>query len=196
MINDLLAANKAWADAKKADQSDYFEKLSQGQSPEYLWIGCADSRIPAESLLGLEPGELFVHRNVANQAQIEDPNSMSVIQYAVTALKVKHIIVCGHVGCGGVKGALTQSVDGYLDDWLAPVVKLAKDNQADLDALATEDEKTTLLAKLNVKHQLIELAKHPIIKAAWESGQELSLHGWLFDMPTGELVDLDVSVSG
>lgn len=196
MINDLLVANKAWADAKKADQSDYFEKLSQGQSPEYLWIGCADSRIPAESLLGLEPGELFVHRNVANQAQIEDPNSMSVIQYAVTALKVKHIIVCGHVGCGGVKGALTQSVDGYLDDWLAPVVKLAKDNQADLDALATDDEKTTLLAKLNVKHQLIGLARHPIIKAAWASGQELSLHGWLFDMQTGELVDLDVSVSG
>ncbi|MCY4043841.1 MAG: carbonic anhydrase [Cellvibrionales bacterium] len=196
MINDLLSANKAWAEAKKADQSDYFEKLSQGQSPEYLWIGCADSRIPAESLLGLQPGELFVHRNVANQAQVNDPNSMSVVQYAVTALKVKHIIVCGHVGCGGVKGALTQSVDGYLDAWLAPVVKIAQDNKADLDALATEDEKTTLLAKLNVKHQIDELAKHPIIKAAWEVGQDLALHGWLFDMPTGELVDLDLSVKG
>ena len=194
-MNELFAANKAWSESLQADNANYFTELASGQAPEYLWLGCADSRIPAESLLGLGPGELFVHRNVANQANPEDPNAMSVIQYAVTALKVKHIIVCGHVGCGGVNAALNGGVDGYLSTWLKPISELAKANKAELDALPSEEEKVIRLAELNVKLQVEGLANHPIIKGAWAAGQPLSVHGWLFDLRTGLLNDLGLSVS-
>ncbi len=196
MINDLLAANQRWVADHRAKDQHYFSNLSKGQSPEYLWVGCSDSRVPAESMLGLQPGELFVHRNVANQVQTDDPNGMSVIQFSVQALKVRHIIICGHVGCGGVKAALNGGTDQYLEKWLQPIATLAITHKETLDRLSTEDEKTTLLAELNVQSQIEQLAAHNIIKSAWEEGQSLQVHGWLFDIRVGLLKNLNISRSG
>ena len=196
MLSDLIKFNKRWAESVSGQDPRYFETLAESQSPDYLWIGCSDSRVPAESILGLKPGELFVHRNVANQIQVGDNNSLSVLQYAVTALKVKHIIVCGHARCGGVNASLNKAGTGYLECWLEPIVQLADRNRDMLEAIETEEGRVRALAKLNVQLQIEKLSQHSIVQQAWAEGQELNLHGWFFDLLTGELEDLKVSKSG
>ncbi|CAA0125350.1 Carbonic anhydrase 2 [BD1-7 clade bacterium] len=195
MLSDLIKFNKRWSESIARQDPTYFETLSESQAPEYLWIGCSDSRVPAESILGLKPGELFVHRNVANQIQVDDNNSMSVLQFAVTALKVKHIIVCGHSGCGGINASLNRAGTDYLEGWLKPIVQIADENQAVLDAIEDESERVFELARMNVRYQIELLKHHPIVNEAWAAGSELNLHGWMFDICTGQLEDLKVSCS-
>ena len=193
MLESLFDNNKNWADKLSQEAPDYFPKLSQGQSPEYLWIGCADSRVPAESLMGLS-GEIFVHRNIANQVKLDDDNTMSVVQYAVEVLKVKHIIVCGHTGCGGVKAALMQQGDKQVASWLTPLKNYAANSQH-LSEIENEQEKTAWLEIANVKKQVEVLVQHSVVKAAWEQQQPLTIHGWLFQLEFGLLKDLDVNQS-
>lgn len=195
MLEKLLVYNQYWAGLLKLSDETYFERLSKKQSPEYLWIGCADSRVPAETLMGLEPGQLFVHRNVANQIRVNDSNSMSVLQFAVQVLKVKHIIVCGHSGCGGIKAAYNNEADGYLADWLADIRDLAGQSTESLAVYPTDEEKMAALTELNVKRQVQQIAEHPIVQDAWAQGQELDIHGWVFVIHEGLIKDLQVSRS-
>ena len=194
MLEKLLEYNKHWAGLQKLSDETYFERLSHSQAPEYLWIGCADSRVPAEALLGLKPGQLFVHRNVANQVKVDDSNSMSVLQFAITVLKVKHIIVCGHSACGGVQSAYTGKADGYLSDWLETVKHIAADNKDELDACSNKEAAIERLTQMNVCHQVRTIAEHPLVRDAWAHGQELSIHGWVFEIHEGLLKDLDVTI--
>ena len=195
MLDELLEYNKQWADAQRQAKKSYFKTLSQSQAPEYLWIGCSDSRVPAEVILGLDPGKIFVHRNVANQVQVDDNNSMSVLQYAVTVLKVKHIVVCGHYHCGGVRAAFYNEGTSYLGKWLNPIKELANEHQPELAACTDEVERIKALAVLNVRRQVDTLVHHPILLNAWKQGKELSVHGWMFDMNVGLLNDLNVTVT-
>ena len=195
MLRDLLIYNKYWSGLQKLSDESYFERLSESQAPEYLWIGCADSRVPAETLMGLKPGQLFVHRNVANQIKVDDNNSMSVLQFAVQGLKVQHIIVCGHTGCGGVKAAYYGEGDAYLADWLEDIRDLAGEHKQQLSA-ADEVQNLTALTELNVKQQVRRIASHPIVQEAWRNGQKLAIHGWMFVIHEGLINDLQVSVSG
>ncbi|HEY9034730.1 MAG TPA: carbonic anhydrase [Pseudomonadales bacterium] len=196
MLEKLLVYNQYWSGLQKLSDETYFERLSENQAPEYLWIGCADSRVPAEALLGLKPGQLFVHRNIANQIQLNDNNSMSVLQFAVTVLKVKHIIVCGHSGCGGIKAAYHNEADGYLGDWLSDLRHLIDDSRDCLPGDSSEEECLSLLTEMNVRHQVRQIADHPIVRQAWAQGQELDIHGWVFIIHDGLIQDLGVSVSG
>lgn len=175
------------------EDGTYFERLSEGQAPEYLWIGCADSRVPAETLLGLKPGQLFVHRNIANQVKVDDSNSMSVLQFAVEVLKVRHIIICGHSGCGGVKTAFDGAGDRYLESWLQELKDLKQEKLTELDSKLSDDEKLSLFTELNVKQQVDNVVNHDIVKNAWLSGQELAVHGWVFELDSGLINDLGVT---
>lgn len=192
MLNNLLQNNQKWSESYLASDGEYFQNLSQGQSPEYLWIGCADSRVPAESLLGLEPGQLFVHRNVANQVKTDDDNAMSVLQYAVQVLKVQHIIVCGHSSCGGVAAAYEGAGDAHVKSWLTELRKTVQSNTDTLEAIADKDKRLAKLTELNVAKQVSNIANHDIIKSARASGQELSVHGFVFDIASGLLQDLNI----
>jgi carbonic anhydrase len=195
MIEKLIQYNLHWAGLQNLSDESYFDRLSEGQAPEYLWIGCSDSRVPAESLLGLKPGQLFVHRNIANQIHVDDNNSMSVLQYAVEVLKTRHIIVCGHSSCGGVEAAFDGKCDGYIEQWLSGLTDLCHEKEHLLNQKQTRDEKLALLTELNVQQQVDGIAELDIVKAAWARGQQLEIHGWVFDIPSGLLKDLDMVVS-
>lgn len=186
-IEKILRNNKKWADDITAKDAEYFESLAHGQSPEYLWIGCADSRVPANELIGLAPGEVFVHRNVANIVVHADFNSLAVIHYAVEYLKVKYIIVCGHYGCGGVKAALSKKRFGLVDSWIRHVNDVANIHGKELAGIADEEEKVNRLCELNAIEQAVHVSQSPPVLDAWERGQSLSIHAVVYDLHDGIL---------
>lgn len=192
-IRRLIAKNKDWAKQMVEQDPQFFADLVAQQSPEYLWIGCSDSRVPANQVVGLAPGELFVHRNVANQVIQTDFNCLSVVQYAVDALKVKHILVVGHYGCGGVRAAVEHCTHGLVDHWLYSIKDIYRAHSAELDAL-DEHARIDRLCELNVIEQVRNLAKTTIIQNAWERGQELAIHGWVYSLEDGLVRDMKVSV--
>lgn len=192
---ELLKKNKAWAASMVQKDPAFFSALAKVQTPEYLWIGCGDSRVPANELTGLLPGEVFVHRNISNVVVQTDLNCLSVIQFAVEALKVEHIIVCGHYGCGGVAAALGTKKNGLLDNWLRHVQAVKRLHQTELDALDTQEERHDRLCELNVQEQVANVARTTIVTNAWENGQKLAVHGWIYGLKDGLLRDLDVSVN-
>ena len=194
-LPDLFAHNRRWAAARLREDPDYFERLCAIQTPDHLWIGCADSRVPANQIVGLAPGELFVHRNVANVVPPDDVNCVSVIQYAVDVLKVKHIIVTGHYACGGVLAALSSNpLPQPLDTWIAHVRAVRDAHRAELDALTHERDRWYRLCELNVIEQVKHVADLPTLTAAWARGQALDVHGWIYDLHDGLLKDLGVTV--
>jgi carbonic anhydrase len=187
---DLLEENRRWAGERTAADAGYFQRLSTLQAPEYLWIGCSDSRVPANVITGLEPGEVFVHRNVANIVYPADLNCMSVLQFAVETLRVRHIIVCGHYGCGGVRAVLDGSHSGLVEHWLAPVRDLFRQHGGDLAALADDEARLNRVCELNVAAQVESLCHSPPVQAAWQRGQALTVHGWIYGLSNGLLRDL------
>jgi len=193
---DLFLNNQKWADQIKAEDPDFFLTLSQQQNPEYLWIGCADSRVPANEIVGLLPGELFVHRNVANIVYQTDLNCLSVIQYAVEYLKVKHIFITGHYGCGGVKAALEDQKLGLIDNWLRSIRRTYLQNLEKFEGLENEEERLNLLCELNVIKQVANTADTTIVQDAWARGQELSIHGFIYSIKDGILKNLNVTLTG
>ena len=195
MLNDLFANNRAWATRMARQDPDFFTRLSSQQAPQYLWIGCADSRVPANEIVGLAPGELFVHRNVANVVVHADLNCLSVLQFAVEVLKVQHIIVCGHYGCGGVGAALRDERLGLVDNWLRHVQDVRWKHQTELDGLPTEQKRHDRLCELNVVEQVLNVSQTTVVRDAWARGQQLEVHGWIYDLHDGLLRDLGVSVT-
>jgi carbonic anhydrase len=181
----LLLENKAWAAEKIQDDPEFFSRLSQIQSPEFLWIGCSDSRVPANEITGTQPGEIFVHRNIANMVVHTDLNLLSVLQYAVEVLHVKHIIVCGHYGCGGVKAALTQHNFGIINKWLRNIKDVYRIHRDEVDSLKTNDERVDKLIELNVQEQVMNLAKTSIVQKAWKNQHYPHLHGWVYSIENG-----------
>lgn len=190
-IERLFANNHAWATQMKDEQSDFFKQLAEHQNPTYLWIGCSDSRVPAEKLTGLEPGELFVHRNVANLVIHTDLNCLSVVQYAVDVLNIEHIIICGHTNCGGIKAAIGTQDYGLISNWLLHIRDLWFKHSHLLGKLNPE-QRADMLARLNVAEQVYNLGRSSIVKSAWASGKNLSLHGWVYDVNDGFLIDQGV----
>ncbi len=191
----LLDRNKAWAAAKVAEDADYFMRLSAVQKPEYLWIGCSDSRVPANEIVGLRPGELFVHRNIANVVPHSDLNCLAVIQFAVEVLNVRHIIVAGHYGCGGVKAAMGNKDHGQIDNWLAHIKDIYFQNYQEIMDIDDPEARTNRLCELNVATQVRNVAKTSIVQNAWRIGKELQVHGWICNIKTGTLHDLKVGIS-
>jgi carbonic anhydrase len=181
----LLLENKAWATEKMEDDAQYFERLAHLQSPEFLWIGCSDSRVPANEITGTKPGEIFVHRNIANMVVNTDLNLLSVLQYAVEVLKVKHIIVCGHYGCGGVKAAMTNHNYGIINKWLRNIKDVYRFHRAEVDHIQDEDTRVNRMVELNVQEQVMNLAKTSIIQKAWKNAQLPHIHGWVYDLHDG-----------
>ena len=196
MIKDLIRKNRAWSAAKTEVDPQFFKRLAAQQSPEYLWIGCSDSRVPANEIVGLDPGELFVHRNVANLAPPQDANYLSVLQYAVEVLKVRHIMVVGHYGCGGISAAVDGLRHGLIDHWLHPIRETYDENRKDLEALSDGSERLNRLCELSVIRQVRNVASDVFVQDAWERGQDLSVHGWVYSLNNGLVTDLGVSVSG
>ena len=191
----ILDNNKKWVENKLAISPEYFKNLADGQNPPLLWIGCSDSRVPANEIIGAEPGEVFVHRNIANMVVHSDMNMLSVLDYAVNALKVKHVIVCGHYGCGGVKAAMGNTSIGIIDNWIRHIKDVYRFHQDELDAIENEKERFNKFVEINVKEQVMDLAKTSIVQNAWKNGQELSLHGWVYGLNDGYVTDLDVNFS-
>jgi len=191
----LFEQNRAWARRMVEDDPSFFEKLADGQRPEWLWIGCSDSRVPANEIVGLLPGEIFVHRNVGNIVVHTDLNCLSVLQYAVDVLEVKHVIVCGHYGCGGVGAAISGTRYGLVDNWLRHVVDVADKHRAELDEL-DESARPDRLAELNVIEQVTNICETTIVRDAWRRGQELWVRGWIYRIADGLLRDLDVTAGG
>lgn len=181
----LLQENKNWAAETQAKDPDFFKNLVNLQTPEYLWIGCSDSRVPANQITGTQPGEIFVHRNIANMVVNTDLNLLSVLQYAVEVLHVKHIIVCGHYGCGGVQAAMTQKSLGIINKWLRNIKDVYRFHRDEIDAIKDEDERTDRLVELNVQEQVLNLAKTSIIQKAWKERQSPDLHGWVYGLHNG-----------
>lgn len=181
----LLEENKLWAAKQINEDPDYFKRLVDLQSPEILWIGCSDSRVPADRITGTQPGEIFVHRNVANLVVHTDLNFLSVLQYAVEVIKVKHVIVCGHHNCGGIRAALQNKSLGLIDKWLWNIKNVYQQNKEAINTLSTENEKVDLLTELNVKEQVMNLAKTSIIQKAWKNNSTPDLHGWVYDLRDG-----------
>lgn len=192
VLKHLLENNKAWARDIKAQKPDFFQTLSKQQSPEYLWIGCSDSRVPASEIVRLLPGDLFVHRNVANVVVHTDLNCLSAIQFAVEVLKVKHIIVCGHYGCGGVQAALHNYKLGLIDNWLRHVQDVGQKHKALLNEVSDETLRLERLCELNVIEQVLNVCQTTIVQNAWVSGQELAVHGWIYGLSDGILRDLNI----
>ena len=195
VLQELFDNNRAWADRVRAAAPDFFEQLALQQQPEYLWIGCADSRVPANEIVGMLPGEIFVHRNVANIVVHTDFNCLSVLQFAVDLLKVKHVIVCGHYGCGGIVAALENSNLGLIDNWLRNVRDVQRMNATELERIESRAERVDRLCELNVAAQVANVCDTTIVRAAWARGQELSVHGWIYALRDGLLRDLDVCVT-
>lgn len=191
-IKQIFENNRNWIARQLRMDQDYFDKLGKGQSPEFLYIGCSDSRVSAEELMGLDPGEVFVHRNIANMVPNTDLNSMSVINYAVVHLKVNHIVVCGHYGCGGVLAAMQQSDLGILNPWLRNIRDVYRIHRKTLDVITDEEEKYKKLVELNVQEQCINVIKTAEVQKAFKE-RELKVYGWIFDIHTGKLIDLDIN---
>jgi carbonic anhydrase len=183
--------NRQWTLEKKASDSEFFTKLAREQHPDYLYIGCSDSRVPAEFFMGAQPGEVFVHRNIANQVALSDPNALSVIQYAVGQLRVKHIVVCGHYMCGGIQAAMEQELDGPLAPWLVPVREVAEDNRFELEQVNDAGERYCRLVELNVEAQCRKLLTLVEVQQSIRNGGQPAVHGWVFDIRSGKLKDLD-----
>ena len=195
-LQDLFAKNRAWADEVKRLDPLFFEKLAGQQSPEYLWIGCSDSRVPANQIVGLDPGEIFVHRNVANVVVHTDFNCLTVLQYAIDVLKVKHVIVVGHYGCGGVKAAYENADNGLIDNWLRNIKDVLSHNREQINALPEGEDRVDLLCELNVITQVANVCHTTIAQNAWARGQSLSVHGLVYSLRDGLLKDLGCTVSG
>ncbi len=188
-LKHLLDRNRAWAERITAQDPDFFTHLSKQQTPEYLWIGCADSRVPANQIIDLPPGQVFVHRNIANVVVHSDLNCLSVLQFAVDVLKVKHIIVCGHYGCGGVQAALENQEHGLIDNWLRHIKDVIRFNASEFEGLS-DAEKFDRLCELNVKEQVANISNTTIVQNAWKRGEELTVHGWIYNIANGILRDL------
>jgi carbonic anhydrase len=195
MLEHLKANNKAWAARKVADDAGFFRRLEGQQAPQYLWIGCSDSRVPANEIVGLDPGELFVHRNVANLAPPQDANYLSVLQFAVDVLKVQHIMVVGHYGCGGVAAAVDGKRRGLVDHWLHPIREVFHQHSHELDAIPGERARMDRLCELNIMRQVKNVASDVFVQDAWARGQELSVHGWVYSLANGLVTDLNVTIS-
>jgi carbonic anhydrase len=196
MLDDLKANNRAWAERIVGADPDFFRRLARQQSPKYLWIGCADSRVPANEIVGLDPGELFVHRNVANLAPPQDVNYLSVLQYAVDVLKVEHILVVGHYGCGGVAAAVDGGRRGLVDHWLHPIREVRDAHTEELGAIADEKARLERLCELNVIRQVGNVASDVFTREAWARGQSLHIHGWVYSLADGLVTDLGATVTG
>ena len=194
-LQQLFSNNRRWADKMKARDPEFFERLSAQQSPKYLWIGCADSRVPANEIIGLLPGEVFVHRNVANVVVHADLNCLSVVQYAVDVLKVEHIIVCGHYGCGGVAAALDNRRLGLIDNWLRHVQDIHKKYGPRFEGLDSREKSVDRLCELNVIEQALNVCQTTVVQDAWARGHQVTVHGWIYRLQDGELRDLGASAS-
>jgi carbonic anhydrase len=194
MLDRLKANNRAWSQSKLSADPGFFRRLERQQAPEYLWIGCSDSRVPANEIVGLDPGELFVHRNVANLAPPQDANYLSVLQFAVDVLKVKHVMVVGHYGCGGVAAAVDGKRRGLVDHWLHPIREVSQAHHEELEAIADPRARLNRLCELNVLRQVKNVASDVFVQDAWARGQSLHVHGWIYSLADGLLKDLNVTV--
>jgi len=195
LYKKLLDNNKKWVADKLSDDPEYFTRLAQGQKPPLLWIGCADSRVPANQIVGAEPGEVFVHRNIANMVIHSDMNMLSVLDYAVNVLKIQHIIVCGHYGCGGIQAAMGNSSFGIIDNWISHIKDVYRFHRAELDAIEDEKERFDKFVEYNVKEQVFGLARTSIVQSAWKNKQDLIVHGWVYSVGNGIVKDLEVNIS-
>ncbi|WP_028468632.1 carbonate dehydratase [Neptunomonas japonica] len=196
MLRDLLDNNKQWARFMEVQCPGFFKELSEQQKPEYLWIGCSDSRVPANEIVGMLPGELFVHRNIANLVLHTDLNCMSVLHYAVEVLQVKHIIVCGHYGCGGVKAALGNQDLGLIDNWLRHLKDIGFEYRDVLNAEPDEDKRVDRLCELSIQKQVTNICHSKVVQRAWKNGHELTVHGWIYSIEDGIIKELNVDISG
>ena len=194
-LQHLLEQNRLWAQEMVERDPDCFDRLVHQQSPQYLWIGCADSRVPANQITGLSPGEVFVHRNVANLVIHTDLNMLSVLQYAVEVLEIRNIIVCGHYGCGGVRAALEAKPLGLIENWLRHIQDIARHHKAELASLPNDDARVARLCERNVIEQVLNVAETTVLEAAWARNQPVSVHGWIYDLSDGRLRDLNVQLS-
>src|SRR5574343_910785 len=191
----ILDNNKNWVESQLAIDKEYFKDLAKGQQPPLLWIGCSDSRVPANEIIGAKPGEVFVHRNIANMVIHSDMNMLSVLDYAVNVLKVKHVIVCGHYGCGGVKAAMGNQSLGLIDNWIRHIKAVYRLHEDYLNSFTDEEERFNKFVEINVQEQVFDLAKTSIVQGAWRNGQDLTLHGWVYGLNSGYVTDLDVNMS-
>ena len=191
----LLENNKKWVETSLAKDPNYFADLAKGQQPPLLWIGCSDSRVPANEIVGAKPGEVFVHRNIANMVVHSDMNMLSVLDYAVNVLKIKHIIVCGHYGCGGVKAAMGHQSVGIIDNWLRHIKDEYRLHDKYLNSIENEEERFNAFVEINTKEQVYNLAKTSIVQNAWKNGQDLMLHGWVYGLNSGFVTDLEVNIA-
>jgi carbonic anhydrase len=196
MLDHLKKNNREWAARKVAGDPEFFRRLERQQAPEYLWIGCSDSRVPANEIVGLDPGELFVHRNIANLAPPQDANYLSVLQFAVEVLRVKHILVVGHYGCGGIAAAVDGRRRGLVDHWLHPIREVHERHRPELHAIADTKARLDRLCELNVVRQVKNVASDVFVQDAWARSQELSVHGWVYSLSSGLVTDLNVTVKG
>lgn len=190
----LIDNNRKWVETKLASDPEFFKKLEMGQSPPLLWIGCSDSRVPANEVIGAQAGEVFVHRNIANMVVHSDMNMLSVLDYAVNSLKVTHIIVCGHYGCGGIKAAIGKESHGLVDNWIRHIKDVYRLYHGELDNTLDGKAQMDRLVEFNIREQVYNLAKTSIVQSAWEQGQDLQLHGWVYDIRTGKVDDLGVNM--
>jgi carbonic anhydrase len=195
MLDHLKVKNRAWVARKVAADAGFFKRLEGQQAPEYLWIGCSDSRVPANEIVDLDPGEMFVHRNVANLAPPQDANYLSVLQFAVDVIKVKHIIVVGHYGCGGIAAAVDGKRRGLVDHWLHPIREVFNENRSELEAITDQRARLNRLCELNVMRQVRNVVSDVFVQDAWTRGQNLNVHGWVYTLGTGLVTDLNVTVS-
>lgn len=195
LYKNLIDNNKKWVESKLELDPQFFKKLENGQQPPILWIGCADSRVPANEIIGAQPGEVFVHRNIANMVIHSDMNMLSVLDYAVNILKVRHVIVVGHYGCGGVKAAMSNQSVGLIDNWIRHIKDVYRLHKKELNAISDEKERFDTFVELNVKEQVFDLAKTSIVQNAWRNNQNLSVHGWVYGVGSGIIKDLNVNFS-
>lgn len=195
LLKEIFDNNKAWSENIKKERPDFFSNLEKQQTPKYLWIGCSDSRVPANQICGLEPGQVFVHRNVANVVTHTDFNCLSVLQYAVEVLKVEHVIVCGHYGCGGVNAALANQSFGLIDNWLRHIKDVLFEYKSELEKITDLKQRQDKLAELNVKAQVYNLCYTTIVQECWKRRQPLSIHGWIYGLQDGRLKDLNLCIS-
>lgn len=191
----ILDNNKKWVETQLAIDKEYFKDLAKGQQPPLLWIGCSDSRVPANEIIGAKPGEVFVHRNIANMVIHSDMNMLSVLDYAVNVLKVKHVIVCGHYGCGGVKAAMGNQSIGLIDNWIRHIKDVYRLHEEYLNSISDEDDRFNKFVEVNAQEQVFDLAKTSIVQNAWRNGQDLTLHGWTYGLNSGYVTDLGVNMS-
>jgi carbonic anhydrase len=192
--SQLLENNKKWVEKNLEKDPQFFNRLADGQQPPVLWIGCSDSRVPANEIIGAAPGEVFVHRNIANMVVHSDMSMLSVLDYAVNVLKVRHVIICGHYGCGGVQAAMTNKHFGLIDNWIRHIKDVYRFHQDELNSIEDEKQRFNRFVELNVVEQVCDIAKTSIVQAAWESGQQLHIHGWVYDVRDGLINDMQITI--